>query len=141
MEKLEENKLVVRNYINEIINTGAVDNIEKYISEDYTEVFEGKQYRLGIEGAKDHVLGVRQTYPDLKLTIDQQIAEGEWVATSITVTGTHSGKWMGIRPTYKQVTYTGVNINRIIKGRIVEHGGAANMLGPLLNIGAIKVVE
>ncbi|MGA2623288.1 MAG: ester cyclase [Bacteroidota bacterium] len=136
-----ENKLIIQCYINEVINTGNVDNIEKYISPDYTEVYEGKRYHLGIKGAQEHILGVRQTYPDLRLTVEHQIAEGEWVATSIVACGTHRGVWLGMKPTGKLLTYSGVNVDRVIDGRIVEHGGAANMLGPLLEAGAIHVVE
>jgi predicted ester cyclase len=62
------------------------------------------------------------------------------VATCITARGTHLGSWMGIKPTNKPVAFTGVNADRVVGGRIVEHGGAANILGPLLEIGAIKVV-
>jgi predicted ester cyclase len=53
------------------------------------------------------------------LTIDHQIAEGEYVATSIVARGTHKGEWLGIKPTDKKVTYTGVNINRVVNGKIV----------------------
>jgi predicted ester cyclase len=135
-----DNKLVVRRYIEEIINTGAVGEIEKFVSADYTEVFEGKRYPIGIQGAKEHVLGVRRTYPDLIVTTDQQIADGDYVATCITARGTHNGHWLGIKPTGKIVTYTGVNIDKVVGGRIVEHGGAANVLGPLLEIGAVRIV-
>ncbi len=135
-----DNKLLVRRYIEEVINTGDISNIEQYVSDDYTEVFEGKRYPLGINGAREHILGVRKTYPDLTLTIDLQIGEGEYVATSITAQGTHEGEWLGIKPTGKMVRYTGVNIDRVVNGRIVEHGGAANMLGPLLEIGAVRIV-
>lgn len=135
-----DNKLLIRKYIEEVINTGNVDEIEKYVSTDYTEVFEGKRYPIGINGAKEHILGVRQTYPDLAVTVEQQIAEGEYVATCITARGTHQGVWLGITPTGKVVTYTGVNIDRVVDGRIIEHGGAANLLGPLLDIGAVRVV-
>ena len=44
-----------------------------------------------------------------------------------------------MKPTGKPVTFTGVNVDHVVGGRIVEHGGAANMLGPLLEIGAIRV--
>jgi predicted ester cyclase len=135
-----DNKLLVRKYIEEVINTGVVDEIEKYISNDYTEIFEGKRYLLGIDGAREHIRGVRRTYPDLTLTIEQQVAEGEYVATCITARGTHQGEWLGIKPTGKLVTYTGVNIDRVVNGRIAEHGGAANLLGPLLEIGGVRVV-
>jgi predicted ester cyclase len=136
----KENKILIRRYISEVINTGNVENIEQFISPDYVEVHEGKTYKIGIEGAKEHVLGVRQTYPDLYLNVKHQIAEGDWVATIIEARGTHLGKWMGIKPTGKALSYTGVNINRIVDGKIVEHGGAANLLGPLLEAGAIQVV-
>ena len=137
---LKSNKLLVRRFIEEVINTGNINNIAEFISPDYAEVHESTRHAIGIEGAKAHILGVRSTYPDLKLTVDRQIAEGEWVATCITARGTHSGSWIGIKPTGKSVAFTGVNINKVVDGRIVEHGGAANMLGPLLEIGAVKVV-
>ena len=137
----EDNKMLVRRYIEEIINTGNVDRIPEFISPDYFEVHDGKEYPIGIEGAKEHVLGVRNTYPDLELIIEKQIAEGDWVVTCIVAQGTHKGPWLNIKPTNKFVKYTGVNINRVVDGKIVEHGGAANLLGPLLEIGAIKIIE
>ncbi len=137
---LEDNKSIVRRFYEEVVNTGNVDSIESFISPEYTEIHDGKSHVIGIEGAKAHTIGVRQTYPDLHITIGRQIAEGEWVVTCITVRGTHKGSWLGIKPTGKHVVFTGVNIDRVVEGRIVEHGGAANMLGPLLEIGAIKVV-
>jgi predicted ester cyclase len=135
-----DNKLLIRRYIEEVINTGNVETIEKYVSSDYTEIFEGKRFPIGIDGAKEHILGVRRTYPDLILTVEQQIAEGDYVATCITARGTHNGEWLGIQPTGKVVTYTGVNIDKVVDGRITEHGGAANLLGPLIEIGGVRVV-
>lgn len=137
---VEDNKNLIRKYIEEVINTGNTDEIEKFISPEFTEIHEGKRYPVGIKGAKEHIIGVRQTYPDLKLTVDQQIAEGDWVATCITARGTHKGSWLGMTPTGKQVSFTGVNIEKVENGKITEHGGAANLLFQLLEIGAIKVV-
>lgn len=137
---IDKNKLLIRRYIEEVINTGNIDEIELFISPNYVEVHAGTRHPIGIEGAKAHILGVRQTYPDLQLTVEQQIAEDEWVATCITARGTHQGSWLGIKPTGKAVSFTGVNINRVVDGRIVEHGGAANLLEQLLAIGAIQVV-
>ncbi len=136
----EENKTLVRRFYEEIVNTGNIENIETFISENYVEIYNGKRHESGIAGAKAHILGVRETYPDLHISIEQQIAEGEWVATCITARGTHQGSWMGIKPTGKSVAFTGVNVDRVVNGRIVEHGGAASMLEPLLEIGAVRVV-
>ena len=136
----DENKRLVRRYLEEIVNTGNVDGLADFISPDYGEAGDKTGQSSGLEGAKRHVLGVRQTYPDLHVTVEQQIAEGDWVVTRITARGTHSGAWLGIAPTGKKVEITGVNIDRVVGGRIVEHGGAANLLEPLLPIGAIRVV-
>jgi predicted ester cyclase len=135
-----ENKLLVRRYIEEVVNTGNVDDLARFISPDYIDTHDSSGQSSGLEGAKRHILGVRQTYPDLHVTVEQQIAEGEWVVTRITARGTHLGIWLGMKPTGKRVEITGVNIDRVVDGRIVEHGGAANLLGPLLEIGAIQVV-
>jgi predicted ester cyclase len=132
-------KKVVRDYIEQIINTGNTSRISNYISSDYIEEYNSERYELGIEGAINHVLGVRKTYPDLKLTIEKQICEAEWVATYYVMEGTHEGEWMGIEPTNKTVKIYGVNLDKVTENKIVEHSGAANLLEPLINIGAIEI--
>lgn len=132
------NKTIIRRYIEQVENTGDVSNIMEFISVDYVEVYEGKRYPIGIKGAIDHVLGIRRVYPDLKLTIENQISEGEWVVTVYSVTGTFMDEWFDMKPTGKQITYTGVNVDRIRDGKIIEHGGAANLMEPLLKAGVIE---
>ena len=51
------------------------------------------------------------------------------------------GEWIGIEPTGRKVEYTGVNVDRVKDGRIVEHGGAANLLETLLEIGAVRISQ
>ena len=136
----ESNRRLVRRYYEEIVNTGDTREIERFISPDYEEVFDNARFAAGVEGARKHVEGVRQVYADLRLTVEQQIAEGEWVVSRVTMRGTHRGEWLGIAPTGKAVEMTAVNVDRVVDGKIVEHGGAANLLGPLLEIGAVRVV-
>ena len=62
------------------------------------------------------------------------------MVTQVTARGIHQGTWMGIKPTGRKVEFTAVNVDKVVDGRIVERGGAANILGPLLEIGAVKVV-
>ena len=130
-----DNKTIVRRYYEELLNTGDISNIENYIADDYEEVHDGVRYKLGINGAREHIKGVRQVYPDIKLIIENQISEGEWIATIYSVTGTFKNEWLGIKPTGEKITYTGVNVDRLKDGKIIEHGGAANLLGPLLDAG------
>ena len=136
MEKLD-NKTIIRQYIERIENTGDVSNIREFITEDYTEIYEGERYPIGIQGAIDHVLGVRKVFPDLFLKIENQISEGEWVVTIYSVTGTFTDEWFGMKPTGKPIIFTGVNVDRIRDGKIIEHGGAANLLDPLMKAGVI----
>ena len=135
-----DNKLLIRRFIEEVVNTGNVDKLADFISPDYIDNYDKTGLSNGLEGAKAHILSVRQTYLDLHLTVEQQIAEGDWVVTRITARGTHLGTWLGMEPTGKTVEISGVNIDRVVGGRIVEHGGAANTLEAMLAIGAVEVV-
>ena len=71
------------------MNTGNVDELDKLISPDYIEVLYKTGQSKGIPGAKRYVLGVRETYPDLHLAIERQIAESDWVVTQNTARGNH----------------------------------------------------
>lgn len=139
--RLEANKQLVRRYYEHVVSSGDVAAVELYISPDYVYVHEGVRHDLGIEGEKEHVLGVRRTYPDLRLTVERKIAEGDWVATVVKARGTHRGVWLGMKSTNKAIEVTAVNVDRVVDGRIVEHNGAANLLEPLLGIGAIRIAE
>ena len=133
-----ENKTIVRRYIEEVENTGDVSNISEFIAEEYAEMYEGERYQIGIKGAIDHVQGVRRVFPDLLLTIENQISEGDWIVTVYSVTGTFTDEWFGMKPTGKPITFTGVNVDRVKDGKIIEHGGAANLLDPLLKAAVIE---
>jgi predicted ester cyclase len=75
----------------------------------------------GIEGYKQHLQGVRSTFPDFQLTIEAQIAEGDLVVTQVTGRGIHQGAWLSIRPRGTPVIVTGNTIDRLADGKIVEH--------------------
>jgi len=123
------------------VNTGDVDRIPEFVASDYVESYNGTRNECGIDGATAHILGVRSTFADLHLAVERQIAEGEWVVSQVIARGVHTGDWMEMKPTGKAVEISVVNVDRIVNGKIAEHGGAANMLETLLQIGAVKVVE
>ncbi len=76
-------------------------------------------------------------FPDIHLTIDDMVAEGDKVAVRITMTGTHKGEFMGIPPTNKKVTIWAINIYRIAGGKIVEELGKADTLGLMQQLGVV----
>lgn len=137
----EANKALVRKFIDEAFNQAAVHKLQEFVSPDYTEIYNNKSHRIGIKGAKAHVLGVRKAFPDLVIRVERQFAEGVWVITQITVTGTHQGPWLGMKPTGKSIQFTSVNVDKVINGRIVEHSGAANLFSPLLEAGALQYAD
>jgi predicted ester cyclase len=136
MEKIDNKKIICR-YIEEIENTGDVSNIKEFIADDYVEVYDGKRYEVGTVGAIDHVRGVRRVFPDLKMTIENQISEGDWVVTVYSVTGTFTDEWFDMKPTGRKMVFTGVNVDCLKEGKIIEHVGAANLLDPLLKAGVV----
>jgi predicted ester cyclase len=136
----QANKLVVRRFIEQVVNTGDVSRIADLVALDCVETDGRVRVVSGVEGMAAHVRGVRAVYPDLVVAIERQVAEGEWVATVITARGTHAGEWLGMKPTNSMLEFTGVNVDRVVDGRIVEHGGAANMLAPFLEAGALAPV-
>lgn len=113
---IEDNKKIICQYI-EAANTGKVDNLDEFISPDYIETLDPEKKKIGVEGARQHITGVRKTFPDLHLTIEKQIAEGEWVVSCITARATHMGEWLGMKPTGKKVEITTVNVDRVKMAR------------------------
>lgn len=138
MNPTEHNKQIVRRLIEEVVNTGNVALLADLVSADCVETDGKVRIVSGVTGMAEHVRAVRATYPDLVVTIARQIAEGEWVASVITARGTHAGEWLGMTPSGKTLVFAGVNVDRIVDGKLVEHGGAANMLEPLLEAGSLK---
>ncbi len=133
----EKNKELVRNFIETVINKRQEHLAADFIAPDYID-HNSSAEPVGIDGMLCHIRAVRSTYPDLKVVIHDQIAEGEKVVTHISIIGTHEGRWLGMTPTYQRVSIDAVNIDRVKNGKIIEHRGMANTLEALLEIGAVK---
>jgi steroid delta-isomerase-like uncharacterized protein len=121
----EENKALVRRYFEEIWDKGNLDLIDKLFTTDFvrhgptaTGVGEGEV--SGQVHFKRLVSRYRGALPDLRLAIEDQIAEGDRVVTRWTARGTHRGVLMGNAPTDNQVTVTGILVDRISGGKIEE---------------------
>ncbi len=122
-----DNKLLIKEFYEKIVSNNLIDEIEKYVATDCTVRSGEKSIPVGLEGMKQHVIDVRKTYPDLKIRITRQYLDNDYVISEIITEGTHLGEWLGIKPSGKKLVFTGVNIDRLVNGKIVEHGGAANI--------------
>ncbi len=91
----------------------------------------------GPEGIKQAAAGYRAGFPDLRIAIDDQCAEGDLVCTRWTAIGTNSGDFWGMPATGKQVTVTGITIDRIGSGRVIESWTNWDALGLLQQLGVV----
>ena len=83
--------------------------------------------------------GFTEGFPDLQLTIEDTVAEGDLVAQRITFNGTHTGVFQGLPATNKRVTFSGLELNRFEEGRVVEHWFQLDALGLLQQLGLAVV--
>jgi predicted ester cyclase len=93
---------------------------------------------MGISGMKQHIAEVKQTYPDFKMRIIRQYCDDDNVVSEFIAEGTHKGEWMGMKPSGKKLVISGVDIDKIADGKIIEHAGAANSFEALFEAGIIQ---
>jgi predicted ester cyclase len=122
--RLEQNKALVRGYLAEVSNEGNFAAAPRYFAPD-----------VSFNGLKDlrPFLAFRQllrgAFPDHRLTIEDQVAEGDRVVTRVRFEATHLQHYAGIAPTGRRLAYSGVAIDRIADGKVVEMWHMANPLG------------
>jgi steroid delta-isomerase-like uncharacterized protein len=138
----EQNKALARRAIEEVWNQGKLAVIDELTAANamfHDPSVPGRKF-TGPEGMKQFVQIYRGAFPDVRLTINDQIAEGDKVVTRWTATGTHKGELMGIAPTNKSATVTGVDIDRYQDGKVVEAWASYDMLGMLQQLGVVPVL-
>jgi steroid delta-isomerase-like uncharacterized protein len=135
----EENKRISRRVAEEGFSRGNEAVFDELVAENFVNHDPSVPPDLppGREGLKALARFYRSAFPDAQLTIEDLIAEGDKVVSRYTARGTHQGDFGGIPPTGKQVTVTGVTIDRIQGGKIVESWNEFNQLGLLQQLGAI----
>jgi len=114
--KIEQNKAIVRDYLNEIVNKGNLGAFDTFFSDDVMFNETGnfrEQYPARMQA-------IHRAFPDHHLIVRDQIAEGDKVVTRVTFHGTHSGSFNGIPATGKQVEWSGIAMDRIADGKVVE---------------------
>jgi hypothetical protein len=95
-----------------------------------------------VRGLKEHkqMFGeMFDAFPDIHMTLDDIIVEGDKVALRYTMTGTHKGKYMGIPPTNKKMSASMIEIDRIAGGKFVEGWARADTLGIMQQLGVVPM--
>ena len=115
----EDNKEKVRRIVEQAINKGEMDVVDEVISENYIYHVPDNEV-VGPDGFKLYVAMMRAALPDLQMTINAMVAEGDLVASRFTITGTHQGHFMGVAPTGNKVTISEAIFIRFEEGKEVE---------------------
>lgn len=133
----EDLKAIARREV-EMFSTGDLSIADEIYSEDYVGHDPTKPEPIrGIEAAKEEAAGYRAAFSDLTLTIDNQVAEGEYVVTRWTARGTHDGDLDGIAPTGRSATTGGISMIRVVDGKIVEDYTEWDALGLMTQLGVV----
>jgi steroid delta-isomerase-like uncharacterized protein len=138
MSEPEQNKMLVRRGIEEIYNRGNLAVVDEVAARDFVIHLPDADIH-GPDGAKQYVAALRGAFPDLHIAIDDQVAEGDKVVTRWSARGTHTGAFQGIPPTGKQGRMTGIDIDRIADGKVVECWVNSDDLGLLQQLGVIPM--
>ena len=135
------NKALARRLVDEAFNAGRLDVTEELIASDFVGHDPSLPQEVrGPAGVKELIAGYRAAFPDIHITIEDQIADGNLVVTRWSAKGTHQGELMGIPATGKQSTVTGITIDRIVGGRIAESWTNWDTLGMLQQLGVVPAL-
>ena len=132
---VEENKAMVRRVFEEAFNKGDMSIVDEIISPNY--VYHGPMGMefKGSEGLKQMLTIYHTAFPDIQATIEDIFAEGDMVAVRSTMSGTFKGEMMGIAPTGKNLTITGIVISHFVGGKEVEAWGSMDTLAMFQQLG------
>jgi steroid delta-isomerase-like uncharacterized protein len=137
----EENKALARRWA-DIFNQGNLDLVDEIYASDFVghDPTMPEDVR-GVEGRREFYGMYQSAFPDTQITIEDQLAEGDMVATRWTARGTHRGELMGVPPSGKRVEVSGTTISRFEGGKVAEEWDNYDALGMMQAIGAVPEQE
>jgi steroid delta-isomerase-like uncharacterized protein len=134
----EENKALARRWA-DIFNQDNLDLVDEIYASDYVGHDPAMPEEVrGVEGAREFYSMYRNAFPDADITIEDQLADGDMVATRWTGRGTHQGDLMGVPPSGNRVEVPGITISRIEGGKVAEEWNNYDALGMMQAIGGIS---
>ncbi len=136
----EDNKVLMRRFLEEVFNKKNLAAIDEFIAPNQVDHTLPPFLPTTPEGTKRAIGMFLTAFPDVHLTVEDMVAEGDKVVTRYTSRGTQKGGFMGIPPTGKQMTVSSIIIARIADGKIVEEWGLDDQMGMLQQLGIIPTL-
>jgi steroid delta-isomerase-like uncharacterized protein len=118
---VEDNKAIIRAYVEMVWNRKQLDRAEEVVASDFIDHAPLPGQAPGLEGAKRKWAMYLTAIPDLRVTIEDLVAEGDKVAVRRSYEGTHQGELLGIPATGKQLQVGSISIFRLVDGKIAEN--------------------
>jgi steroid delta-isomerase-like uncharacterized protein len=137
---IEENKALIRLFYEEVFNKKNLAAVDDFFAPDHVDHTLPAGLPVGPEGTKQAIAMTLSGFPDLRVTIEDMIAEGDKVVIRFTTHGTQRGALGGIPPTGKQVAVSTIEITRIAGGKIAEDWGLDDRLGMLQQLGLVSAM-
>ncbi len=134
---MPDNAAIVRQFIDEVLNQGDIDGADRFVWNDVVEQEPFPGQGPGLSGLQDILRGMRSAFPDMRWTVEEQLADGDRVLTRFVWSGTHQGTFLGVTPTGRRVSVWGMVIDRLVAGRIKETRILMDTLGLMMQLGAI----
>jgi steroid delta-isomerase-like uncharacterized protein len=139
MTRSENNKAIIRKFIEEVINQNKVDRMTDLVVEDFVEADPFPGQGQGREGLKEVLAMMRAAFPDMHWVVDEMVAEEDKVATRFTWTGTHKGSFLGVPATGKSVKVKGVVIDQLEGGKMSHSRILMDSMGMMQQLGVVPV--
>ena len=137
----EENKAIVRRFWG-VWEEGNIDLVDELLAPDYINHTPATPDQpTGPEGVKGVVAMFRSAMPDLKVIVEDMIAEGDKVAVRYTLEGTHEGELFGVPPTGQRLSIKSISVERVSAGKVREHWRVTDSLDMMQQLGVIPVPE
>jgi len=129
----ERNKAVARTMLEEVLGRGRIEQYDSLYSSGY--VSHGGSRDAARDEDREAMKGWHRAFPDLRITIDKMIAEGDLVAVRFISEGTNTGSALGLPATGKHIRLACMTILRIVDGKIVEEWPSFDQLDFLRQLG------
>jgi len=135
---MPDNAAVIRQFIEQVLNKGEIDQAERYMWEDVIEQVPLPGQGPGLKGLQDVLRGMKAAFPDIHWNIEEQMSDGDRVMTRFVWSGTQRGPFLGVPPTGRHVSVWGVVIDQFVDSRVKQTRIIMDTLGMMAQMGVIS---
>lgn len=133
----EENKVKLRRVFKEVWHKGNLKVLDKIVAPDVIIHTAPPGAPPTLEGVKQMTAAILNAFSERQANLEDLIAEGDKVVERWSFSGQHTGEFMGLPPTHKQVTFSGISIMRIVGAKVVEEWDQVDALGMMQQLGLV----